>query len=630
MPIPKLEIKKITSHKLVWAVAGLIILFLASASIYFTLDYFQGRFYPNTRIAGQNVSGLTQQQANELLLARWNNLSEQGWTFQVANKTATIYPAAGLAEGAPPLLALDNTATINQAWENNKANSWWQKIGKIITSWLFGQQTKAAISINEKLLTQELQNNFQPLVISSQPAKIVIQKNGTYQIEPEIIGQAIDYQSGIKNLGQQLLNLEQKLIILAINDDQPLIKQSLVGDLQPAIEQYLALAPIKLIASSSDWSIKQADLAKWLNLEIIDGQISVSPTTSSISEYLSSELAPEIDQEPQAGQFQRVGGKLTQFKPGKDGRKLNVQASAEAINQALRSSTSSASLVIEEIKNPLNDSDPSSLGIVELLGTGTSNFSGSPANRIHNIKTGTNQVGGQLVAPGDEFSLVKTLGDINAATGYKQELVIKQNRTIPEYGGGLCQVATTIFRAALASGLPITQRQNHSYRVSYYEPAGTDAAVYDPWPDLRFINDTEHYVLILGEVSGNQLSFSFWGTKDGRIVEQTKPVIYNIVKPPAKQIIETDTLPAGQVKCTEKAHNGADAYFDYSVTYASGETKSKRFSSHYVPWREVCLIGKTTTSTATTTIPLATTTPAVTTTPPIISSTPPAVTSTQP
>ncbi len=621
MPIPKLKIRKITNHKLIWLATGLIILFLAVAAGYFVLNYFQGRFYPNTRIAGQDVSGLTQEQANELLLARWNKLAEQGWTFQVADKTAIIYPTAGLAEGAPPLLALDNITTVSQAWINNQTKFWWQKIGKIITSWLFGQQTKGAISINEKLLTQELQSNFQSLVTSSQPAKITVQKDGTYKIEPEKNGQTIDYQLGIKKLGQQLLDLEQKPITLKIADDQPIIRQALVGDLQPIIQRYLDLAPISLVASSSDWSINRATTATWLSLEIVDGQISIGPATSSISNYLDSELASKIDQEPQAGQFQRVGGKLTQFKPGKDGRKLNIQASAEAISQALRLGTSTASLIIEEIKNPLNDSDPSSLGIIELLGTGTSNFSGSSANRIHNIRVGTNQISGQLIAPDAEFSVIKTLGDINAATGYKQELVIKQNKTIPEYGGGLCQVGTTVFRTALASGLPITQRQNHSYRVSYYEPAGTDAAVYDPWPDLRFVNDTGHYVLILGEMSGNQLSFSLWGTKDGRVAKQTKPIIYNIVKPPAKQIIETDTLPAGKVKCTEKAHNGADTYFDYSVAYPNGETKNKRFSSHYVPWREVCLVGKSPTSTPTTTAPLATSTPITTTTLPTVSPT---------
>lgn len=196
-----------------------------------------------------------------------------------------------------------------------------------------------------------------------------------------------------------------------------------------------------------------------------------------------------------------------------------------------------------------------------------------------------------LIAPGEEFSLVKALGEIDAAAGYLPELVIKNNRTIPEYGGGLCQVATTIFRSALDSGLNITARQNHSYRVSYYEPAGTDAAVYDPWPDVKFVNDTGNYILIQSRIDKNDIWFDFWGQSDGREATSTTPVVYNIVKPAPTKIIESPDLKPGEKKCTEKAHNGADAYFDYIITYANGEKTTRRFNSHYVPWQEVCLVG---------------------------------------
>jgi len=157
-------------------------------------------------------------------------------------------------------------------------------------------------------------------------------------------------------------------------------------------------------------------------------------------------------------------------------------------------------------------------------------------------------------------------------------------------------VATTVFRSALGSGLPITSRRNHSYRVSYYEPAGTDATVYDPWPDFKFLNDTNNYVLIQSRIEGNDLYFDFWGTEDGRISTTTYPVIYNITPPPPTRIVETDELEPGQRKCTESAHNGADAYFDYIVTYPEGATTTPRqevrFNSHYIPWQEVCLVGK--------------------------------------
>ncbi|MCX6800168.1 MAG: VanW family protein, partial [Candidatus Falkowbacteria bacterium] len=139
---------------------------------------------------------------------------------------------------------------------------------------------------------------------------------------------------------------------------------------------------------------------------------------------------------------------------------------------------------------------------------------------------------------------------------------------------------------------------NHSYRVPYYEPAGTDATIYDPWPDFKFKNDTNKYLLIQTFMEGSSLRFELWGTKDGRVASSTYPVIYNIVQPEPKKIIETADLKPGEEKCTEKAHAGADAYFDYSVVYPNGESKERRFKSHYVPWQEVCLFGVATSTEA--------------------------------
>jgi vancomycin resistance protein YoaR len=103
--------------------------------------------------------------------------------------------------------------------------------------------------------------------------------------------------------------------------------------------------------------------------------------------------------------------------------------------------------------------------------------------------------------------------------------VIKNNKTEPEFGGGICQVSTTVFRVAINSGLEITARRNHAYPVSYYNPQGMDATVYVPRPDLRFINDTPGYILIQTKIEGTKLTFQFYGTDDGRKIEIIGPKI---------------------------------------------------------------------------------------------------------
>jgi len=139
--------------------------------------------------------------------------------------------------------------------------------------------------------------------------------------------------------------------------------------------------------------------------------------------------------------------------------------------------------------------------------------------------------------------------------------------------------------------LPITERSEHSYRVVYYEPAGKDAAVYEMHPDVRFINDTGNYILIQTHIQGDNLIFEFWGKDDGRVAYQSDSRISNITSPPALKEVPTLDLEPGERKCTEGAHPGADAEFDYKVTYPDGEVMEETFSSHYRAWGAVCLIG---------------------------------------
>jgi len=212
------------------------------------------------------------------------------------------------------------------------------------------------------------------------------------------------------------------------------------------------------------------------------------------------------------------------------------------------------------------------------------NFSPSQFIRVNSLKTTPEKI---IKVLSNKYG-IKT----ERVPGLQNTLkVIKGNEIKLEVGGGMCQIGTTLFRMAMNSGLDITERRNHSYRVVYYEPAGTDATIYDPAPDYKFINDTKNYVLIQTRIEGDDLYFDFWGTNDGRQPQQSDPVIYNIVSPGPKQFIETEDLKPGETKCVESAHNGADAYFDYTVTYADGTLKERRFPSHYIPWPAKCLVG---------------------------------------
>src|SRR3989339_785011 len=485
-----------------------------------------------------------------------DQIKQNGIIFQHEQLKAILFPVISSVEGdlAYQIIRFDAENNIQQAFNVGREKNLKENLKEKYQTWKFKKIFPLTFHTNDEEISNFIIEKFNKFKKPSQNAKLA-HNNSEYldsikfNIEEEQYGQVINYKDGLDQLKQNLSVLNESPIELSIDSRGPEIIKSECIDIEEKAKNILAKTPLNLEYNKYIWTINFRILKDWLILK-------VNPkATSTEDKIIEDELI---------------------FNGNK-----NIE------------------LVIQELKSELHTEDINDFGIKEIIGTGHSNFSGSPENRRHNIKTGANAVNGALIKPGEEFSLIKTLGDINKETGYLPELVIKDNKTIPEYGGGLCQIGTTVFRATIKSGLPVTLRRNHSYRVSYYEPAGTDASIYDPWPDFRFINDTKNHILIQTRIEGDDIYFDFWGTRDGRKIKITDPVISNITKPEPTKIIETLDLPVGTKKCTEHAHNGADAYFDYTVTYTDNTEKYERFTSHYVPWREVCLLGVEKLSTAT-------------------------------
>jgi vancomycin resistance protein YoaR len=361
------------------------------------------------------------------------------------------------------------------------------------------------------------------------------------------------------------------------------------------MEEAFSVAPITLSYATNfenfSWTISKENYASWLTLEKNEGDVAIGFLAEAIKSSMES-IIPQIEVDPTDATFVMENERVTEFEGSRDGVEIDWEATlAEFKNRFLENRDNAAEIKVKTSPPEIALEDLNDLGIKEIIGVGRSDFSGSPTNRRHNIRVGTQKLNGMLIAPDEEFTTITNLSPVTAANGYLPELVIKENKTIPEYGGGLCQIGTTMFRVALSAGLPITERKPHSYRVTYYEPAGKDAAVYEMHPDVRFINDTGNYILIQTHIYGDDLVFEFWGTHDGREVYQSDSRIYNITSPPALKEVPTTELEVGERKCTESAHPGADAEFDYKVTYPDGEVMEETFFSHYRAWGAVCMVG---------------------------------------
>lgn len=220
-------------------------------------------------------------------------------------------------------------------------------------------------------------------------------------------------------------------------------------------------------------------------------------------------------------------GTIQEVTPSQSEITADVDGATEQIAISLKKAESFIKIPVIENPAALSLQNTKKLEIDTLIGKGESNFVGSPKNRRHNISVGSNKFNGVVIPKGEEFSFLTTLGPVEKSTGYLPELVIKMDKTVPEYGGGMCQVSSTCFRAAVNTGLRVTERQNHAYPVQYYSPQGTDATVYIPHPDLKFMNDTPGPILMQTKIVGNILTFEFFGKADGRTVSLEGPRVWD-------------------------------------------------------------------------------------------------------
>ena len=234
--------------------------------------------------------------------------------------------------------------------------------------------------------------------------------------------------------------------------------------------------------------------------------------------------------------------------------------------------------------------DTNNLGINERIGFGESYYDHSIASRIHNVTTSNKILNNTIVPPGEEFSFNKAIGEVSQRTGFQQAYVIRSGATVLGDGGGVCQVSTTLFRALLDSGINITKRKAHSYRVSYYElnqEPGFDATVYSGDVDLRFINDTSHHILLTFQDNPQQkyMTVNIYGTSDGRSTEISNYQKWGYQNPPPAQYTDDPSLPVGKTIQIDWAVAGIKAKFTHTVKDKEGKVLyENEYYSNYIPW----------------------------------------------
>lgn len=574
----------------------LIVLILVLAGFGGYSLVFKDKIFPNVYVFGINLGGMTRQEALAAINGKLNSLKIAGLTVKV-NNTSYIISAdkVGFPQNGEDLVAA--------AWQTGRSQNMagnFTEQAKL----LFSRRVVYPGNLYDR---QKLQTEVAEMAEAvDKPVKDMgLAVNATeVTITTETrAGKIINQAEVIEALGNKIDRLDFSQLTVTASDQYPAVTYSSAEKARNKAMAMLA-GNLTLEGQGQEFTVMPEMVAKWIATQPDNQDLIVFLDKKQVAQYVES-VANALNVEPKNASLKVTGGKVVDFQRPEDGKLLDQEQAINDIISAIENRASGSladqtvTLNIKQVPSSITSSSTEDLGIKELIGKATTPFAGSPANRIANIKNGTKFLSGILVKPGEEFSTVGALGKIDNTTGYLPELVIKGDRTVPEFGGGLCQVSTTLFRALLNAGLPITARQAHSYRVSYYEKdgddkyigPGLDATIYQPQPDLKFVNDTGNSILIWGYVKGSKVTFEIYGTKDGRKSEVIGPQKLSEIPPGDPIYAETDTLPKGVTKQIETPHPGGTATATYRVTYSNGEVKEQVFKSSYRAWPARYLVG---------------------------------------
>ena len=544
--------------------------------------YHSDRIYPNTYIAGVSVGGLNNNEAAKLLPEK---IKVQKLLLSFEDQNFEIKPEE-------INFAYDFEKSANLAYELDRKGNISVDLKSRILAIFTKREIGASFSLDEKKLSETL--SAVAGAVETEPAfpsvKIVDKKA---IVEKGEKGEFVDIQTLRKLIDENLSMANFATINIPTKTIDPTITDQEANSLGTRAETLINKS-LNINFEFQSFPQRGNELYSLLDAKGGYNQEKIANLISYIKNL--------VDRNAQNPTFVFEGGRVKEFAPSKDGIKTEEEDFKTKILDSLDK------LEKEDIKEvsievPVGKTSPeietgevNDLGIKELIGRGVSHFRGSIPSRIYNVNLAAGRLNGILIKPGDTLSFNDALGDVSKFTGYKEAYIIKDGRTILGDGGGVCQVSTTLFRAALNAGLPIIERRAHAYRVGYYEQdalPGLDATVYSPTTDLKIKNDTPGHILIQTQVNTktSTLVFELYGTSDGRIATTTKPQVTSSVEPPPDLYQDDPTLPAGVVKQIEHKAWGAKVIFSYKVEKEGQIIYQKTFTSNYRPWQSVYLRG---------------------------------------
>jgi vancomycin resistance protein YoaR len=575
----------------------LLILLLTPVVFVYALPFFlRGGALPGVTIQGLSVSGLDATAITATLQARHSEFLRAPLTITLGDQHWQPTP-----EEIGLQLDLDQAA--HDAVAIGRSGDPISRMQRLWSLYNGGFELAPRVKVDQRILQQYLLNIGSPLespprdaALSIAAARVV----GTPSVPGlQVLADATanDALLAVQTLQPQAIPLRTRRLEPGINDSALLAAEQRARD--------LLQSPLELRRGEDTWLWAPEKVAELLQVRINGSDLAIEVNSDQLVRAVER-LAQEVDSGTAEPRLAFNGGALQIIQEGQNGWQLRQEEAVAAISTTVQLSqplTRTLDLPVDELLPQVTAATLGTLGITQLVGEGLSSFAGSAEYRITNIKAGARRMDGVLIAPGEEFSFNTQLGEVNAENGFVEGYAIIGNRTQLEWGGGVCQDSTTVFRAAFWAGLPITERHAHAFYISWYDRfglglngdgQGLDAAIYTGVNDLRFYNDTGNWLLMEATVNeaAQVLAVRLYGTKPNREVRLEGPIVDNQVPAPSEPVYVDDPgRPRGSVYQSDVARSGRDITV-YRVIYQDGvEISREAFITRFKAWPNVFVRG---------------------------------------
>ncbi len=509
-----------------------VVLVLAVGMFVFRAVY-DGRIYPAVIVGDVPVGGLTVAAAEQELAARAGELEAgtvefryggQTWTPTLSELGVTVDLAGSLAE-AETLGRTGDAAT---------------RLGAARELLQHDQVVPLRTELNADVLDAWFDEVDAALGQPAVNAAVVVEGT-TVTVSPEEPGVQVDRAAATAVITETLRTLAPVSQDLPTEVAAPDVTAADLAPVIATVDEQMNRS-MRVTFENRTWRVDGLALVPYLTVEnvTVDGQPSVQLgfETSTLASALRELYASEINREPVNARVvwdNAVG--LVAVSQSVDGVTVNGGAFAQVVADGFLNGKEEVKVPTVVVHPDIDSSNLAALGITNFLASGDSNFAGGSWERDENIRVAASLLNGTLVRPGAEFSFNDAIGEITADKGYQEAAVVVAEQIGRGIGGGVCQVSTTVFRAALLSGMPIGEWHAHTYRLTNYERdgwgPGFDASILqigsdpDGWADFTFENFTDGWLYIQAYTDNYRLYVNIYGTDTGRSVDITKWGINN-------------------------------------------------------------------------------------------------------